>query len=315
MILSLIQKKQHPIITKNEADNVYSNFILVSVATSNLIAKNNFQYYLSKADSLYNIKEFKTAALYYDSILLTTKKPSIEFYYNTACIYSLAENLDKFFLFLNKCVDNNYIDLNSMNNDPDLLNCRKDIRWKEMEEKINLKILKLDTVLIRELSEINFQDQTIRQQLYEYEKQQNNDMILFGKLIKEMQFIDSINLLKVENIIKKYGWPEISKIGRNGNHTIWLVIQHNPKVQEKYYPLLKKSVRKGESSKTDLAYLEDRINAIVKNKKQKYGTQYSWNKSTQKTILSPLKYSIKRTNRLRAKLGLNTIEENFKSIL
>lgn len=288
-------------------------FNILIILSQNLFAKNKIQYYQSVADSLYNIKDYKSAAKYYDSILLKEKKPNNDLCYNAARIYALAQNVDVSFKYLNKCIDLGYLEMSYLNNDDDLLNCRNDKRWNELIEKNKTNWSKLDTVLVKELLEIDFQDQSIRKKLFEYEQQQNKDSI--GSLISKILEVDSINLVKVENIIQKNGWPSISKVGRNGNNTIWLVVQHNPKIQEKYYPLLKQSVRKGESSKTHLAYLEDRINAFIKNKKQKYGTQYNWNKTTDKNELWPLKYSIKRTNKLRAKLGLISIEENNKIFL
>src|SRR5436190_2110329 len=72
-------------------------------------------------------------------------------------------------------------------------------------------------------------------------------------------YIDSTNLAKVSSIIDKHGWLGKSQIGNRANYTLWLVIQHaDLKTQEKYLPLMRASVVRGESGPDNLAYLEDR---------------------------------------------------------
>lgn len=125
-----------------------------------------------------------------------------------------------------------------------------------------------------------------------------------------VQYIDSCNLVAVESLIAKYGWPGKSFVGAKGNYTIWLVIQHaDLATQEKYIPMMKESVAKSESRPVDLAYLEDRIK-MRKGEKQLYGTQVSFNKTGGQEIW-PIEDE-KNVNSRRAKLGLEPMEEYAK---
>jgi hypothetical protein len=90
---------------------------------------------------------------------------------------------------------------------------------------------------------------------------------------KKFSEIDSVNLIKVTNIINKYGWPGEDIIGWSGSSTLWVVIQHSTlENQEKFLPLMRDAVKKGKARPSQLALLEDRI--LVRNgKEQIYGTQ------------------------------------------
>lgn len=119
--------------------------------------------------------------------------------------------------------------------------------------------------------------------------------------------IDSSNLAAVEQLIGQYGWPGKQFVGASGNQTVFLVIQHAElPVQEKYFPLMQRSVEAGESNASDLALLQDRI-YMRQGKKQVYGTQVIFNKSGGQEF-----YPIddeKNVNARRAKVGLQPIEE------
>src|SRR5256886_12976138 len=101
-----------------------------------------------------------------------------------------------------------------------------------------------------------------------------------GDSIQFVSLIDSMNLIRVEAIVKKHGWPGKNLMGAEGNMTVFLVIQHaNLMAQEKYFPLMKKSVEQNESRACDLALLEDRI-LMGRGKKQLYGSQITINQAT-----------------------------------
>ena len=52
-----------------------------------------------------------------------------------------------------------------------------------------------------------------------------------------------------------------SEIGSFANQALFIALQHAPRnsLREQYFPLLKESVEKGESSRFDLATMKDRI--------------------------------------------------------
>ena len=96
----------------------------------------------------------------------------------------------------------------------------------------------------------------------------------YKDLISSMSKQDSINQIVVLQIIDNYGWMSMNEIGKKGNSALWLVIQHAQlEIQEKYYPIMQAAVGNNKTSKTGLAYLQDRI-LMRQGKKQHYGTQY-----------------------------------------
>jgi len=132
-----------------------------------------------------------------------------------------------------------------------------------------------------------------------------------GDSISYTNFIDSTNLIEIESMISKYGWPGESFVGAKGNNTVFLVIQHSDlKTQEKYLPLLEQSVKNHESRASDLALLRDRI-LMRQNKKQIYGSQIIRDEATGGWKF----YSIedeKNVNIRRKEMGLGPIEEYAK---
>ncbi|WP_304067852.1 DUF6624 domain-containing protein [Pedobacter glucosidilyticus] len=129
---------------------------------------------------------------------------------------------------------------------------------------------------------------------------------------------DSLNLVKVEKIISKYGYPGKSLVGQPTNTAAFLVIQHSPNIK-KYYSLIEKAGKNKEIPFTDVAMMLDR-KLIEEKKPQIYGTQlegkFIINKQTGKKeqviYVLPIKNAEKVNNR-RKKAGFETtVEENAK---
>jgi hypothetical protein len=120
-------------------------------------------------------------------------------------------------------------------------------------------------------------------------------------------YIDSCNLVQVEKLIATCGWPGKSFVGANGNQTVFLVIQHaDLATQEKYLPLMQKSVEEGESQMTDFALLQDRV-LMRQGKKQIYGSQVVFNKEGGHEFY-PIEDE-KNVNVRRKKIGMQPLEE------
>jgi len=57
---------------------------------------------------------------------------------------------------------------------------------------------------------------------------------------------DSINVVEIVRILDSRGWLGSDIIGRRGNQTLYLVIQHaDLKTQESYLPMIREVVKKG----------------------------------------------------------------------
>lgn len=139
----------------------------------------------------------------------------------------------------------------------------------------------------------------------------------FGYESKEMQEHyqkmyekDSINTLKVSEIIDKYGWLDSDIVGKKGNQTLFLVIQHSDiRTQEKYLPIMTEVARNGKISKSELALLVDRVE--MQNKRpQIYGSQIQ--RVNGKFVIYQILDEV-NVNKRRADVGLEPLEEYVKN--
>ncbi len=123
---------------------------------------------------------------------------------------------------------------------------------------------------------------------------------------------------RLEKIIKIYGWPKYSIVGKNAGDGAFFVIQHSePKILNKYFPLFEKAVDDNEASKKLFALMVDR-KLMYEGKKQKYGSQLQrWGTFingkyiTTPYHLWPVEDEINLNSR-RASMGLVPIEEYVK---
>jgi hypothetical protein len=87
--------------------------------------------------------------------------------------------------------------------------------------------------------------------------------------------MDEENAQWLETVLDDAGWPGRTRVGDEGAHAAWLIAQHadrRPALQRRCLALLKQAVAAGDASKTDLAYLTDRV-LLASGKQQLYGTQ------------------------------------------
>ncbi|ARK12870.1 DUF6624 domain-containing protein [Fibrella sp. ES10-3-2-2] len=170
--------------------------------------------------------------------------------------------------------------------------------------------LGLHVALKRELASIHAIDQEPRLAL-------DSIVRFYGQSSKEWQHhwqqthkTDSMNLVRIEQIIKQYGYPGKSLVGERQKNTAWLVIQHSPlSKQEKYLSLIQRAANAGETEKSNLALLIDRIR-MYKGRKQLYGSQIITAPDGSK-FFHPIEDKAS-VNKRRAQVGLGLIEEYAK---
>jgi len=85
--------------------------------------------------SLYNFKNYKGSATYYEHALAI--QPDAIDYYNLACSYALANEKEQAFENLNKSLDNGFTSKQQIENDTDLISLREDKRFKMLIEKLS----------------------------------------------------------------------------------------------------------------------------------------------------------------------------------
>jgi hypothetical protein len=162
--------------------------------------------------------------------------------------------------------------------------------------------------LIKQLDSIHHNDQVYRGQLEHVQSTYGGDSKEMQALIKKTNTSDSINFIKVEAILEKYGWLGAEVIGHEGNSTLFLVIQHSPLAsQQKYLPMMRDAVSKGNAEARSLALLEDRV-ALRLGKRQLYGSQISWDMKTNEYYVLPLE-DPDNVDKRRATMGLETLSD------
>ncbi|HET7360621.1 MAG TPA: DUF6624 domain-containing protein [Salinimicrobium sp.] len=190
------------------------------------------------------------------------------------------------------------------------------------ETQFDAKNQGINTDLKEKLKHILLMDQGIRKlYLGDLSEREKNDLLIrmdlteeYGQeaLIPLMKKIDSINLVKVENIIDKFGYPGKSLVGEPANKTVFYVIQHSDKI-EQYLPLIRKAAQNDDISMKKLAKMEDRY-LMEKGEEQIYGTQIRGQKLENGEwvhFVWPIK-NPDSVNIIREKIGLESIEEYAK---
>tara|TARA_R110002124_G_scaffold272077_2_gene441075 strand:+ start:879 stop:1550 length:672 start_codon:yes stop_codon:yes gene_type:complete len=179
--------------------------------------------------------------------------------------------------------------------------------------------IKVNEELKNELLEINNNDQILRRIYFikeEYKSKSDSlkklfkvdDVALKEILRKNIIKNDSINILKIEKIIEKYGYPGKSLVGEKESDVAWAVIQHSTlDKQKKYLNLLKITADKNEIPFTTYALTLDRI-LMEENKPQKYGSQGKvvvLSKTKEKELIIWPIENPKYVNKLRRKVGFD----------
>lgn len=232
--------------------------------------------------------------------------------YNAACCYALANKPDSSFVQLFKIARNaNYTSLGHITTDPDLTSLHADKQWDELIGIIKANKEKteanLDKPLVAILDTIYQEDQKYRQQISRIEEKNGWESPEMKALWKIIDKKDSINLVKVKEILDERGWLGADVIGEQGNSTLFLVIQHsNIETQEKYLPMMREAVQKKNARPSELALLEDRV-ALGTGKKQIYGSQISQDPKTGKYYVRPL-VDPENVDKRRAEVGLDPIQ-------
>ena len=127
---------------------------------------------------------------------------------------------------------------------------------------------------------------------------------------------DSANVVFVEAVFKKYGYPGKSLVGEPTNEAAWYIIQHSSKINQ-YMPLIKATAEKGELPFNLYAKMLDR-QLMNEGKEQIYGTQAFCGKLKNGKDMGCFIWPIKDAsgvNARRKKAGFDqTVEQNAKRL-
>lgn len=290
------------------------SILLLSIETNAQKLSKTYDSLITAAYAQYNAKYYQKAAdTYTEAFKSQGWIGNYNDRYNAACSWAKAGNADSAFFQLERIATKvQYAEYNQLRIDRDLESLHKDRRWQPLVDLVKKnkdeKQKGMDRDLIAMLDSVYVEDQQYRMmgeetfKKYGMEAKETQDLI---KLVGEK---DSINLIKVCAILDKHGWLGGSKIGAEANNTLFLVIQHaDLKVQQKYLPMMREALKKGNAYATQLALLEDRV-AIGEGRKQSYGSQIGMDKVTGAYYVEPLD-DPDNVDKRRAKMGLQPMQE------
>jgi hypothetical protein len=220
----------------------------------------------NEAWTLYQNKEYLLSAQKYaEAFFFFFFKGMTTDRYNAACSCALVNEADSAFVQLFKIAEKgNYTNLGHITTDSDLNTLHNDKRWSDVIEIVKSNKEKaeinLDKSLVAILDTIFDEDQKYRHQIAEIQDQYGRESIEMKAHWEIISQIDSINLLRVKKILDEKGWLGADIVGEKGNLALFLVIQHSDlETQEKYLPMMREAVSKGNARGRSLALLEDRV--------------------------------------------------------
>jgi hypothetical protein len=276
--------------------------------------------HVRKAYTLYQLNHYMEAALTYDSAFNGAKGKSRPVdRYNAAFTWAFTGNLKKAFDYLENAVyKSGYSDVEKLAREAPLFKLNADSsRWGKLlaAARRNKAILaaKFNESLAAKLKTILEEDQ-------KYRKQIDSVQGKYGLESKEVQNLwatifrtDSINLIEIRQIVKKWGWPGPEVVGEDGNKALFLVIQHSDSAtQEQFLPILRNAIKKGNAKPSYGALLEDRVR-VKRGLNQIYGTQVKLDQNTKMRYFYPIADEL-HVNERRASVELGPIEEYAKQV-
>ena len=264
---------------------------------------------IAKADSLYKFKQYQKSVDQYQEAFKIERTSGFDFY-NAGCAASLLGDEQLAFEWLNIALKNGWSNIEHIKIDSDLIALHESEKWTvfltEMQKEVDKKEAILDKPLRANLLKIYDSDQPIRVKYISAQKEFGYQSKKVDSLGKVMAHQDSLNLMEVTEILDKYGWVGVDKVGGIANMTLFLVIQHaDLKTQQKYLPMLREAVKSGNAKGSALALLEDRVN-IRQGKRQIYGRQIGVYEKTGKNCVSPLE-DPDNVDKRRAEVGLEPL--------
>ncbi|MBW1655777.1 DUF6624 domain-containing protein [Flavobacterium quisquiliarum] len=255
-------------------------FLLFSgLSDSKAQINTNYEELIAKASLLHLQKDYKNAIpLYRKAFAL--QQPDALNAYKAAGVYALDQNQDEAFKYLNISLDKGWTETDVLLIDPyfDYLRNDYDELWDSISEKARVAELQFEKTLKlpelrRQINAMTIQDQRIR-----YLKIQTSDSDQLAQLQQQINELDFKNLTQAKEIIKKYGWPKISEIGKDGSNNLWLLVQHADQdifFQKTALEEMQKLTGTNEINMENFAFLYDRVQCNL-NYKQLYGTQVNW---------------------------------------
>jgi hypothetical protein len=127
---------------------------------------------------------------------------------------------------------------------------------------------------------------------------------------EKMQIIDPANQLRLDEIVKKHGWPEAKDVGTKAVIGAFIVVQHSPReMMKRYAQMVQKAMERGDLSKDSFARFDDRLR-MKYDQSQRYGTQVNTDANGIRTLWQIEDEA--NVDKRRAEVGLEPLAEYAK---
>ncbi|MBX2876101.1 MAG: hypothetical protein KTR30_28525 [Saprospiraceae bacterium] len=233
------------------------------------------KYTLKMADSLYAKQAYPTSAIAYASII-DAGQSEVDILYKAAVANAQIQQAEQAVAYLKQAMGKGYDDayLSETRFDFNFYPILHTIAWKDFYAKATGH---LDEQAAR------IQHPTYRAELLDlWRTDQLYRRMIFGRfggrpsneLAVATEAVDRFNAKRMEQIIEEIGWPDAEKVGRDGAHAAWYIVQHavfNPILMRKSLALMEKALEQGLIDGVDYAYLYDRFQAVSYLGPQLYG--------------------------------------------
>ena len=171
---------------------------------------------------------------------------------------------------------------------------------------------KIDSVLLKKILVMFKEDQKWRRESLNFE---NGKKTSFDEttINKHMFETDSLNMIEAKGIVKKYGFPGYSLVGKSGSDGFWAIIQHCDEdmvFQQSALALMSKEVKRHNATGENYALLQDRV-LISQGHKQLYGTQVRLDLKTHHAKPFPIQDSLNVDLR-RKEVGMPPLQDYLK---
>jgi hypothetical protein len=274
-------------------------------------------HFVSIADSLQRVKNYKEAAQTYNAAFAAFKgKGFVNDRYKAACAYALTGNIDSAYYNLFRIANKGgWSEYDFLVTDADLFTLHSDPRWNKLVNKVRENKAQteshLNKPLAEELNAIFEDDQKYRLLVDSAEKVSGKNSPQLDSLNKLIASHDAKNISRVTALLDQYGWLGIDDVGRKGNQALFLVIQHSDAAtRKKYLPLMREAAERSKAAPSELALLEDKV-LLDEGKNQLYGSQVKYNSDKGIYELYPVDDEA-TVNERRAEMGLAPLEDYLR---
>ncbi len=188
---------------------------------------------------------------------------------------------------------------------------RTTAEFRAIDARLRQKLAAINQPVRDELLKLANQDQANRQDFSALMKKVASKTPEGIAAFKAFNTADSAIQSRVKEIIAQIGWPTRSKVGDDGAHAAWLVVQHMPaNDQAAMLPKLLAAVKAGEAQPGDGALLEDRV-LVRSGKPQRYGSQLALGPDGGDPKLDPIEDE-PCVDARRKRVGLEPLAEYLK---